>query len=105
MTGSTITAISSGGDCKLPLNINDADLHLYARDPPTPHSGATEMLFSLSRLEFHKAPGNDKMKASLSEANPQAVTNLADHRLSTYLERFSSHMEDTYMKNCDPKIP
>ncbi|KXJ95186.1 fungal-specific transcription factor domain-domain-containing protein [Microdochium bolleyi] len=105
MTGSTITAISSGGDCKLPLNINDADLHLYARDPPAPHSAATEMLFSLSRLEFHKAPGNDKMRATLSEANPQAVTNLADHRLSTYLERFSSHMEDTYLKMCDPKIP
>ncbi|KAH7035707.1 fungal-specific transcription factor domain-containing protein [Microdochium trichocladiopsis] len=105
MTGSTITAISSGGDCKLPLNINDADLHLYARDSPTPHTAATEMIFSLSRLEFHKAPGNDKMKATLSEANPQAVTNLADHRLSTYLERFSSHMEDTYLKMCDPKIP
>ncbi|KAK8080145.1 hypothetical protein PG997_007963 [Apiospora hydei] len=36
ITGSTLTAISTGGDCKLPLNINDADLHLHAKDSPTP---------------------------------------------------------------------
>lgn len=105
MTGSTITAISNGGDCKLPLNINDADLHLDAKDPPKPHAGATEMIFALPRLEFSKAPGSDKMKSVLSEANPQAVTNLADHRLLNYLQRYETYLEDTYLKYCDPKVP
>ncbi|CAJ2512382.1 Uu.00g053970.m01.CDS01 [Anthostomella pinea] len=103
--GSTITAISSGGSCKLPLNINDGDLHLHAKDPPPPHLGATEMMFTLTRLEFSKAPGNDKMRAQLSAANPQAVTSLADHRLVGYLEQFAHYMEETYLKFCDPKIP
>ncbi|KAI1264234.1 fungal-specific transcription factor domain-containing protein [Xylariaceae sp. FL1019] len=105
MCGSTITAISSGGNCKLPLNINDADLHIHAKDPPQPDIKATEMMFALTRLEFAKAPGNDKMRAKLTAANPQAVTNLADHRLTTYLDQFSHYMEETYLKFCDPKIP
>ncbi|KAI0874463.1 fungal-specific transcription factor domain-containing protein [Hypoxylon argillaceum] len=105
MCGSTITAISTGGNCRLPLNINDADLNAHAKDPPPPHSGATEMIFALTRLEFAKAPGNDKMKAQLSAANPQAVTNLADHRLSSYLDQFAHYMDETYLKYCDPKIP
>ncbi|KAM0810427.1 putative Fungal-specific transcription factor domain-containing protein [Seiridium cardinale] len=104
MTGSTITAISNGGDCKLPLNINDADLHLHAKDPPNPHVGATEMVFALTRLEFARAPGSDKMKAVLSDASPQ-VPNVADHRMINYIERMVTHLEDTYLKHCDPKIP
>ncbi|KAI1404620.1 fungal-specific transcription factor domain-containing protein [Hypoxylon fuscum] len=105
LCGSIITAISNGGNCKLPLNINDADLHLHAKDPPPPHSGATEMMFSLARLEFAKAPGNDKMRGQTSETNPQAIASVADHRLSSYLDRFSTYMEDTYLKYCDPKVP
>ncbi|KAI1469960.1 fungal-specific transcription factor domain-containing protein [Daldinia caldariorum] len=105
LCGSIITAISNGGNCKLPLNIDDANLHLHAKDPPPPYTGATEMMFSLSRLEFAKAPGNDKMRGQSSETNPQAVASVADHRLSSYLERFSAHMEDTYLKYCDPKVP
>ncbi|KAI0441174.1 fungal-specific transcription factor domain-containing protein [Xylaria telfairii] len=105
MCGSTITAISTGGNCKLPLNINDADLNAHAKESPPPHTGATEMMFALTRLEFAKAPGNDKMKAQLSAANPQAVTNLADHRLSSYFDQFAHYMEETYLKFCDPKIP
>ncbi|KAI0890174.1 uncharacterized protein GGS22DRAFT_9217 [Annulohypoxylon maeteangense] len=105
LCGSIITAISNGANCKLPLNINDADLHLHAKDPPPPHTGATEMMFSLTRLEFAKAPGNDKMRSQVSESNPQAITSVADHRLSSYLERFSTYMEDTYLRYCDPKVP
>jgi hypothetical protein len=104
MSGATITAISNGGDCKLPLNINDADLNLHAKDPPSSHNGATEMIFSLTRLEFAKAPGSDKMKSVLSESAPQ-VANVADHRMSNYIERFATHLEDTYLKYCDPKVP
>ncbi|KAI1824003.1 fungal-specific transcription factor domain-containing protein [Xylaria intraflava] len=105
MCGSTITAISTGGNCKLPLNINDADLNAHAKDAPLPHTGATEMIFALTRLEFAKAPGSDRMKVQLSAANPQAVPNLADHRLSSYLDQFAHYIEETYLKYCDSKIP
>ncbi|KAI0395125.1 fungal-specific transcription factor domain-containing protein [Xylariaceae sp. FL0594] len=105
MCGATITAITTGGNCKLPLNINDADLHPQAKAPPTPHLGPTEMIFSLTRLEFAKAPGHDKMRAQRAAANPQAVANLADHRLLSYLDQFAHYMEDTYLKHCDVKVP
>ncbi|KAI0378038.1 hypothetical protein F5Y04DRAFT_166125 [Hypomontagnella monticulosa] len=105
LCGSIITAISNGGNCKLPLNINDTDLHLHAKDPPPPLTGATEMMFSLTRHEFAKGPGNDKMRGQSSETNPQAVASVADHRLSSYLERFSAYMEETYLRFCDPKVP
>ncbi|KAI1073758.1 hypothetical protein F5B20DRAFT_586954 [Whalleya microplaca] len=105
LCGSVITAISNGGNCKLPLNINDTDLHLHAKDPPPPHTGATEMMFALTRLEFAKAPGNDKMRTHSSESNPYAVANIADHRSTNFFEQFSAYMEDTYLKYCDPKIP
>lgn len=106
MCGSTITAISTGGNCKLPLNINDAELNTHAKDPPPPHMDkATEMIFALTRLEFAKAPGSDKMKAQLSPANPTAVTNLADHRLSGYFDQFAHYMEETYLRFCKPEIP
>jgi hypothetical protein len=105
MTGSTITAISNGGDCKLPLNINDSDLHLHAKEPPTSHSGPTEIIFALTRHEFSKAPGSDKMKSVLADVHPKPAANVADHRMVSYLERFATHLEETYLRHCDPKIP
>lgn len=51
MTGPTVTTISAGIDTRLPLNINDTDLHIDAKDPPVPRTGATEMMFCLTWLE------------------------------------------------------
>ena len=105
LTGSTITAISTGGDCKLPLNINDADLHLHAKESPTSYKGATEMMFALTRLEFSKAPGSDKMKGGSKETNPSSVSGFADSRSSSYMENLTAYMENTYLKYCDTKVP
>jgi len=53
ITGSSITALStSGGDCRFPLNLNDTDLSIHAKDPPTAYPGPTEMLFCLTRIEL-----------------------------------------------------
>ncbi|PYH90939.1 hypothetical protein BO71DRAFT_421921 [Aspergillus ellipticus CBS 707.79] len=38
----------------LPLNVNDADLHPDMQDPPIEHSGPTEMLCVLMKLEISK---------------------------------------------------
>lgn len=53
MTGSAIMALSSSGaDCRLPLNVNDTDLHPHAEDFPRPHTRPTEMLLCLTRIEL-----------------------------------------------------
>lgn len=122
MTGSTITALSSGGDCKLPLNVNDSDLHMTGGDMPTPHTGSTEMLFALTRIELAMAVPSNSNRDAIKINNPeipkgpgdtpanakpgQPTIKLAYPDSPTYtLDGFCAHMEGTYLAQCDPKIP
>lgn len=121
ITGSTITALSSSkGDCKWPLNINDTDLHVHAKDRIAPHLGPTEMLFSLTRFEMTAAADPDgvrpvsnlptgakpRFQYSPSPASSDVVTNAGNHNLPMAdLESYVNYMEDKYLKYCDTKIP
>jgi hypothetical protein len=121
MTGSTISALSSGGDCKLPLNVNDSDLHIDGKELPSSHNGATEMLFALTRLEIAMALTSnsnrdstkvnpDKPSPSSSSSNSKqaagATIRIAGHDTASYtLDGFCAHMEGTYLQHCDPTIP
>jgi len=65
ITGSSITALSTcGGDCKFPLNLNDTDLNIHAKDPPTAYPGPTEMLFCLTRIELTVAAAPNGIRNS-----------------------------------------
>ncbi|KAF7543737.1 hypothetical protein G7Z17_g10504 [Cylindrodendrum hubeiense] len=118
MTGSTVTALSSGGDCKIPLNVNDSDLHIDGKELPTPHSGPTEMLFSLTRIELAMAVASDSNRDSQKMNNPDKspvgtpnsrpvpTIRLAGQDGPAYtLDGFCAHIEGTYLSQCDPKIP
>ncbi|GKT45535.1 aurofusarin cluster transcription factor aurR2 [Colletotrichum spaethianum] len=116
MTGSTVTALSTAGDCKLPLNINDTDLHVNGKDAPTPHQGVTEMLFVLIRTELAMAISIDSMRdlqrhgdkdSAPGSAAPRPVptVRMAGQDQSYTLDGFFAHIEGTYLKWCDPKIP
>ncbi|WYZ46430.1 hypothetical protein EsH8_IX_000655 [Colletotrichum jinshuiense] len=118
MTGSTVTALSTAGDCKLPLNINDTDLHVNGKDAPTPHQGVTEMLFVLIRTELAMAISSDTLRdgqrhgdkdkeASSGAGVPRPVptVRMAGQDQSYTLDGFFAHIEGTYLKWCDPKIP
>jgi hypothetical protein len=125
MTGSTVTALSSGTDTRLPLNINDTDLHVDGKDAPTPHTGPTEMLFCLTGLEVAMAISSDSQRdserkgemagpstpgsAAAGQQRPATiiptvrVANRDD--ISYTLDGFCEHMEKQYLRFCDPKIP
>lgn len=122
ITGSTITALSvSKGDCKWPLNINDTDLHVHAKDRIAPYLGPTEMLFCLTRFELTAAAdveggrsvpnlgatgGKPKFQYSASPNSSDVVTNAANHNLPmTDLDSYVAYIEDRYLKHCDPKVP
>ncbi|OLN97581.1 putative transcriptional regulatory protein C139.03-like protein 1 [Colletotrichum chlorophyti] len=124
MTGSTVTALSTAGDCKLPLNINDTDLHVNGKDAPTPHQGVTEMLFVLIRTELamaissndairegqrHGERDRDKDNNVASGASgpyrPVPTVRMAGQDQTYTLDGFFAHIEGTYLKWCDPKIP
>ncbi|KAK3318303.1 fungal-specific transcription factor domain-containing protein [Apodospora peruviana] len=122
ITGSSITALStSGGDCKFPLNVNDTDLNVQAKDLPHPYTGPTEMLFCLTRMELTvaAAPGSGvraaaspsgglnkpRVQYSPSPSSPDVVTHVANQNLPRDLESFCAYIENVYLRHCDPKIP
>jgi len=121
MTGSSVTALSSsGGDCRFPLNINDTDLNTLSKDVPHPYTGATEMLFVLTRIEMIVAaapnglqpqpsvpPGGNKPRVqySPSPSSPDVVTHVANQSLPVDLGGYVNYIESVYLKQCDPKIP
>ncbi|KAJ5088778.1 hypothetical protein N7456_012394 [Penicillium angulare] len=119
MTGSAITALSSSKtDCRLPLNVNDTDLHKQSKEPPMPSAGPTEMLFCLTRVELliAAAPSSMRPDPSISRdrynnGGPAAASsNYASHKKSSQpsfhgLDDYCSYIESTYLKHCDPKIP
>lgn len=118
MTGSTVTALSTGGDCKLPLNVNDSDLHIDGKELPTPHTGPTEMLFALTRIELamavasdsnrdsHKLKPPEKSPAGTPNDRPVPTIQLVGQDGPGYtLDGYCAHMEGTYLNHCDDKIP
>jgi hypothetical protein len=118
MTGSTVTALSSGGDCKLPLNINDTDLHVHGKDAPTPHAGPSEMLFCLTRLELATAVASDSLRDKMKHegeedmnGSPQSTKPIPTIRIANQegtshtLDGFCLHMENQYLRHCDLRIP
>lgn len=122
ITGSAITALTtSRGDCKWPLNINDTDLHVNAKDRITPYAGPTEMLFSLTRFDltvaadpeaqrlvpnFGTQGGITKLQYTPSPASSDVFTNAARHNLPMAdLEGYIKYIEETYLNHCDNKIP
>ncbi|KAL3955452.1 hypothetical protein ACCO45_011015 [Purpureocillium lilacinum] len=122
MTGSTVTALSTGGDCKMPLNVNDSDLHVEGKEMPTPHSGPTEMLFALTRNEIAMAVASNSNRDSYKMHNPDkgspassqacgaksqpATIRIVGQDSPAYtLDGFCAHMEGTYLSQCDHKIP
>lgn len=124
ITGSTITALSSSrGNCEWPLNINDSDLHINAKDRITPYTGPTEMLFSLTRFELTVAAdpegarpvanlagttssGKPKFQYSPSPVSSDMFTNAARHNLPLAdLNGYIKYLEERYLNHCDNKIP
>ncbi|KAF7616621.1 hypothetical protein AFLA_004679 [Aspergillus flavus NRRL3357] len=119
VTGSAITALSSSPtDCRLPLNVNDADLHIHAKEPPTPSTGATEMLFCLTRIELTIAAVPNGMRPNPVDLNnpfaqhkptpspADATTQETSSQPPTNgLDRYCAHMESTYLAHCDHGIP
>ncbi|KAJ5259505.1 hypothetical protein N7478_012486 [Penicillium angulare] len=118
MTGSAITALSSSKtDCRLPLNVNDTDLHKQSKEPPVPSTGSTEMLFCLTRVELliAAAPSSMRPDPSISrnrygKDGPVATPSSYTHKKASQpsfrgLDDYCSYIESTYLKHCDPKIP
>ena len=118
MTGSAITALSSSRtDCRLPLNVNDTDLHKSSKEHPVPSTGSTEMLFCLTRVELLIAAAPSSMRPDPSivrdrrkTADPSAQQPETSHTKKNKpafrgLDDYCAYIESTYLEHCDTKIP
>ncbi|KAJ5637840.1 hypothetical protein N7490_007719 [Penicillium lividum] len=117
LTGSTITALSSSRtDCRLPLNVNDTDLHKNTKAPPVPYITSTEMLFCLTRVELLVAASPNGMRPDPHIAKnrhnnqplvPSSSFDASEREasLSRSLDDYCVFIESTYLKYCDPGIP
>lgn len=110
MTGNTITALSSSGtDCRLPLNLNDTDLHPLAKELPKASSGATEMTFCLTRVELTIAvvPGGVRPNCAIVNSPRGNVSSSKGptEPASQALDGYCGYMESVYLRHCEPKIP
>lgn len=98
-----------GSHVRLPLNVNDSELHPNMAEAPTVHTGTTEMLYCLLKHEvgqwFRTSVLASKVFLKSKErrdlfgsAQPLEVKDQAIKELETiYVEK--------YLRHCDPRIP
>jgi hypothetical protein len=98
----------NSGSVRLPLNVNDSELHPNMAEAPTVHTGTTEMLYCLLKHEvgqwFRTSPLISKVIKShaprdlFGASQPLEVKDEAIGELERiYTEK--------YLRHCDPRIP
>ena len=98
-----------GSHVRLPLNVNDSELHPNMAEAPTIHTGTTEMLYCLLKHEvgqwFRTSALASKLffkhkeqRGLFGSTQPLEVKDQAIKELETiYVEK--------YLQHCDPRIP
>ena len=93
-------------DVKLPLNVNDSDLHPGMREPPVEHSGSTEMIFCLTRCEvgifLRRLSANSGFDGYWQKLSSSTVPIEDKDRAIDELEQT---LERRFVRHCDPVIP
>ncbi len=99
-------------DVRLPLNVNDADLHTDMTEHPAEHTGPTEMIHVLLKYEVYQTLRSCQLGARIFPSHngrgivhgPQFNSCDNDEILAS-LARAVEIYEDKYLRHCDPKIP
>ncbi|UPX11902.1 uncharacterized protein EKO05_0002486 [Ascochyta rabiei] len=99
------TIVEAQFDAKMPLNVNDTDLHPDMTEFPEERTGFTDMTFSLIRFEvanifrriFYIPPGPVRCNALYANMS------IADKE--KWITECHQRMEEKYLKDCDMSIP
>ncbi|PMD31717.1 hypothetical protein L207DRAFT_558487 [Hyaloscypha variabilis F] len=99
-----------GSHVRLPLNVNDSELHPNMAEEPTVHTGTTEMLYCLLKHEVGQwfrtsalaskvfLKPRERLRDLSTSAQPLELKDQAIKELETiYTEK--------YLRHCDPRIP
>ncbi|PVH93292.1 hypothetical protein DM02DRAFT_619357 [Periconia macrospinosa] len=99
------TIVEAQFDTKMPLNVNDTDLHPDMKDFPAERQGFTEMTFSLIRFEvtnifrriFYVPPSPFRCQEFFST--------LSIPEKERWISNCHQRLEDKYLQNCDMANP
>ncbi|RMZ73014.1 C6 transcription factor [Pyrenophora seminiperda CCB06] len=99
------TIVEAQFDTKMPLNVNDSDLHPDMTDFPQEREGFTDMTFCLLRFEItnifrrivYIPPGPNKCTEYFAD--------LSIEQKEKWIAECHQAMENKYLKNCDMSIP
>ncbi|KAJ8109389.1 hypothetical protein OPT61_g7497 [Boeremia exigua] len=99
------TIVEAQFDAKMPLNVNDTDLHPDMTEFPQERTGFTDMTFSLIRFEV----ANIFRRILYVPPGPVRCTelfaNLTITEKENWITQCHQQMEEKYLKNCDMSIP
>ncbi len=101
------------GPVRLPLNVNDADLHPAMTAPPVEHPGPTEMLYVLMKYEatswVRTSPAAAKLfSGKRHRSRPEARYRFRPEARETNemaIRELEALYETKYLSKCDPRIP
>ncbi|KAF3003203.1 hypothetical protein E8E13_009644 [Curvularia kusanoi] len=99
------TIVEAQFDAKMPLNVNDVDLHPDMTEFPPERTGFTDMTFSLIRFEV----ANIFRRILYIPPGPVRCTELFANMTIAQKEKWITEchqqMEEKYLKDCDMSIP
>jgi hypothetical protein len=103
--GSTALIWESSFDTKMPLNINDSDIHPDSTSFPEPVVGTSDMSFVLLRVEHWKAyPQFHKPSDSPEQLSQEKAAEYIRDK-EKILESIKEHFETTYLRYFDTSVP
>lgn len=109
LTGLGNTGNIGLSDCRVPLNINDADIWPGRQEAPEPQERGTEMIFCLTRYELGQYW---KRKLLTKEPNGNFSALWLKYRQSASIEEQEKSIEDLeqtlehkFVRFCDPSVP
>jgi hypothetical protein len=98
-------------DTKLPLHINDGDLHPDMTEPPPERDGWTDMTFCMVRCEAINTASNTKLIGPGLQRGPwragggSVSTEPSVDERRAIVESFVERITEKYLRHCDPSQP
>jgi hypothetical protein len=105
-----ITGLSTDWDCRLPLNVNDADLRPEMKEPPRAGvaqlNKTSEAFFSLVRCELASFFRNcHHLRLDIDRDLDRDATRAFTRQFQASLAALEKLVDDRYLRHCDPENP
>ncbi|KAL7787052.1 hypothetical protein V8C37DRAFT_419119 [Trichoderma ceciliae] len=107
-----LSTVDDLGDVRLPMNVNDADLHpLMEKAPAVQHLAVTEMVYCLMKYDlwnFVRKSSNFSGSLNPREKAAQLATSTSAESMATkrkVLAEVGCMLQEKYLAHLDPSIP